>query len=153
MALLKRAHLTKAKWQSPPSKRQHLCCGTGRWNQLLKCKEVTDGNMETSTWKTVHQAMVGIVSAPIWMCSATFLSWGDWTPSSYKRRPWTVHIVSTWLSYLQFRSWHTFNQTFSFNKMAPLHTAVLQWETVWKNISKQTDWVGRTNLVASSSPQ
>jgi hypothetical protein len=31
---------------SSPSKRQYLYCGTGKQNQLLKCKDVTVGNME-----------------------------------------------------------------------------------------------------------
>jgi hypothetical protein len=31
----------------PPSKRECLCCGTGRQNQLFKCKDVTVGNVET----------------------------------------------------------------------------------------------------------
>jgi hypothetical protein len=47
VALLKHTQLMDAKWQFPLcSKRQCLCCGTGRHNQLFKCRDVTIGNME-----------------------------------------------------------------------------------------------------------
>jgi hypothetical protein len=46
VGLLERTQLTNTKWQVLPSKIQCLCYGVGRQNQLLKCKDITVGNME-----------------------------------------------------------------------------------------------------------
>jgi hypothetical protein len=50
-----------------------------------------------------------------------------WCPSRLRhstltRKPWAVEIISMCLSYLQSRTWHAFNQAFSFNKMVSLQT-------------------------------
>jgi hypothetical protein len=53
---------------------------------------------------------------------------------------------------LQSRRWHTFNQMFPFNKMAPLHTGALQEGIFEYNFSKQKDWEERTNHLALMLP-
>jgi hypothetical protein len=87
--LLKRTELTKANGSSPPSKRQCLCCGTGKQNQSLKSKDVTVGNMETSAQKTDHQPTAGTVSRGRQCVERPLSSWGDST-LLLKRRAWTV---------------------------------------------------------------
>jgi hypothetical protein len=73
VALLTRTQLTNEKWRLPtPSKRQCLCCGTGKNNQLFKCKDVTVGNME-------NECLEDSPSSHGWNGIAPFSSWGDWT--------------------------------------------------------------------------
>jgi hypothetical protein len=72
-------------------------------------------------------------------------------PSTLTRRQWTVQIISIYLSYLQSSRWHTFNQTFPFNKMCPSRLGPYTERNCTKLF--KTDWSGQTSPLSPSLPR
>jgi hypothetical protein len=83
---------------SPRQKAMFLYCGTGRQNQLFKCKDVTVGNM-------MNKHLEDSPSNDGW--------------NSFKRQ---VEADTNYLDTLEFSA----VPTLSFNKMVPFHAGALQ---------------------------
>lgn len=140
-----------AKWQLPLSNTQCVCYGAGSRNHLFKCKDITVGNVENKLLEESPLRDGWNEIAPSWMCGAPSLVTRWLELSSFKRRPWTIEIISTYFRCLQSCRWHTFNQTSSFNKMVPLLTGVWHWESV--RIKRfPTDRLGVVAHPATPSP-